>query len=160
MEPITTVLTGIALVKSSVEFIKSNIETVKDIGAIAGSIESLLNGEQEIQKERFGNKSVIAQTKDAASSVIDAKLAQEAMQEMKFLVDFRFGNGTWQMIVDERAKRLAEEREQAEEERKERIRRKMQFQKKLQFFLLSSMTGLLVISCGVGAIIYLTGGLN
>lgn len=160
MEPITTILTGIALVKSSVEFIKSNIETVKDISEIAGSIESLLNGEQEIQKERFGNKSVIAQTKDAASSVIDAKLAQEAMQEMKFLVDFRFGTGTWQMIVDERAKRLAEEREQAEEERKERIRRKAKFQKKLQFFLLSSMTGLLVISCGVGAIIYFTGGLN
>ena len=160
MEPITTVLTGIALVKSSVEFIKSNIETVKDIGEIAGSIESLLNGEQEIQKERFGNKSVIAQTKDAASSVIDAKLAQEAMQEMRFLVDFRFGTGTWQMIVDERTRRLAAEREQAEEERKERIRRKMQFQKKLQFFLLSSMVGLLVISCGVGAIIYFTGGLN
>jgi hypothetical protein len=153
MEPITTILTGIALVKSSVEFIK-------DISEIAGSIESLLNGEQEIQKERFGNKSVIAQTKDAASSVIDAKLAQEAMQEMKFLVDFRFGNGTWQMIVDERTRRLAAEREQAEEERKERIRRKMQFQKKLQFFLLSSMVGLLVISGGIGAIIYFTGGLN
>jgi hypothetical protein len=160
MEPITTILTGIALVKSSVEFIKSNIETVKDISEIAGSIESLLNGEQEIQKERFGNKSVIAQTKDAASSVIDAKLAQEAMQEMKFLVDFRFGNGTWQMIVDERTRRLAAEREQAEEERKERIRRKMQFQKRLQFFLLSSMTGLLVISGGIGAIVYFTGGLN
>ena len=160
MEPITTILTGIALVKSSVEFIKSNIETVKDISEIAGSIERLLNGEQEIQKERFGNKSVIAQTKDAASSVIDAKLAQEAMQEMKFLVDFRFGNGTWQMIVDERTRRLAAERELVEEERKERIRRKMQFQKRLQFFLLSSMTGLLVISGGIGAIVYFTGGLN
>jgi len=160
MEPITTVLTGIALVQKSVEFIKSNIETVNDIRDIASAVEGLLGGEQEIQKSRFADKSLIGQTKDAASSVIDAKLAQEAMQEMKFLVDMRFGTGTWQMIVDERSKRLADERQQAEEERKERLRKKMKFQKRLQFFLLSSMTGLLVISCGVGAIIYFTGGLN
>jgi hypothetical protein len=53
MEPITAVLTGIALVKQSVEFIKSNIETVKDIGEIVGAIDNLLDGEKQVQKERF-----------------------------------------------------------------------------------------------------------
>jgi CHASE3 domain sensor protein len=159
MEPITTVLTGIALVKSSVEFIKSNIETVKDIGEIAGSIESLLNGEQEIQKNRFTEKSILGQTKDAASSVIDAKLAQEAMQEMKFLVDFRFGTGTWQSIISERSRRLAQEREQMEQERKERIRKKANFQKNLQYILLFSGAGLLLVVGGMAVLVHLTGGL-
>ena len=159
MEPISTILTGIALVQKSVEFIKSNIETVNDIRDIAGAVEGLLGGEQEIQKNRFAEKSILGQTKDAASSVIDAKLAREAMQEMKFLVDMRFGSGTWQMIVDERTKRLAQERAQEEEERKERIRKKMLFQKRLQFFLLSSTSGLLLIIAAVGAVIYFTGGL-
>ena len=159
MEPISTILTGIALVQKSVEFIKSNIETVNDIRDIAGAVEGLLGGEQEIQKNRFAEKSILGQTKDAASSVIDAKLAREAMQEMRFLVDMRFGNGTWQMIVDERTKRLAQERAQEEEERKERIRKKMLFQKRLEFFLLSSTSGLLLIIAAVGAVIYFTGGL-
>ena len=159
MEPITTVLTGIALVKQSVEFIKSNIETVKDIGEIAGSIESLLNGEQEIQKNRFTEKSILGQTKDAASSVIDAKLAQEAMQEMKFLVDFRFGTGTWQSIISERSRRLAQEREQMEQERKERIRKKAKFQKNLQYILLFSGAGLLLVIGGMAVLVHLTGGL-
>ena len=159
MEPISTILTGIALVQKSVEFIKSNIETVNDIRDIAGAVEGLLGGEQEIQKNRFAEKSILGQTKDAASSVIDAKLAREAMQEMRFLVDMRFGAGTWQMIVDERTKRLAQERAQEEEERKERIRKKMLFQKRLEFFLLSSTSGLLLIIAAVGAVIYFTGGL-
>jgi hypothetical protein len=159
MEPITTVLTGIALVKQSVDFIKSNIETVKDIGQIAGSIEALLNGEQEIQKSRFSKKSIISQTKDAASSVIDAKLAQEAMQEMRFLVDFRFGVGTWQSIIDERARRLSEEREIAEEERKEKLRRKTKLKKTLQNIFLSSGIGILLIVGAMGGFIYLSGGL-
>ena len=32
MEPVSTALAGIALVKSSVDFIKGNLDTVKDIG--------------------------------------------------------------------------------------------------------------------------------
>lgn len=123
MEPITTVLTGIALVKQSVEFIKSNIETVKDIGEIAEAIDGLFAGEQQVQKERFGNKSIIASHKSVASDIIDAKLAQEKLYEMSMLIDLRFGNGTWQQIVNERAKRIQEEKAAiAEQKRKAQIK--------------------------------------
>ena len=37
MEPISTALAGIALVKQSVDFIKTHINTVQDIGQIAVS---------------------------------------------------------------------------------------------------------------------------
>ena len=42
--PIAEILAGIALVKSSVDFIKSNIQTAQDIGEIAGAIDGLFQG--------------------------------------------------------------------------------------------------------------------
>tara|TARA_R100001443_G_scaffold115534_2_gene133492 strand:- start:655 stop:1122 length:468 start_codon:yes stop_codon:yes gene_type:complete len=124
MEPISTTLAGIALVQKSVEFIKSNINTANDIKDIANAIDGMFAGEKQIQQKRFGNKSVIGQTKDVANSVIDSKLAQEQMYEMKKLINYRFGHGTWEQIVAERAKRLREEKEAIAEQK--RIARKKQ----------------------------------
>ena len=112
---IAETLAGIALVKSAVDGIKSAIGTAKDIGEIAGYVDHLFEGEKQIQQQRakksgvslgdqFGIKSV-------AQEVIDAKLAQEKMAEMKQLIDMRFGHGTWQGIIDERAKRIQEAKE-------------------------------------------------
>lgn len=129
MEPISTALTGIALFQKSVEFIKSNISTANDIRDIAGAIDGMFSGEKQIQQQRFGNKSIIGQTKDAASSVIDAKLAKEQMDEMRQLVDHRFGHGTWQEIINERAKRLKEEKAAiAEAKRQAMLKRKKQIE--------------------------------
>ena len=49
VEPISTALAGIALVKASVDGIKSALGTAKDISAIAGDIDALLNGQQQVQ---------------------------------------------------------------------------------------------------------------
>ena len=122
---IAETLAGIALVKSAVDGIKSAIGTAKDIGEIAGYVDHLFEGEKQIQYQRakksgisvgdqFGIKSV-------AQEVIDAKLAQEKMAEMKQLIDMRFGHGTWQGIIDERAKRIQEAKE-AELKRKREAR--------------------------------------
>lgn len=118
MDPLSTGLAGIALVQKSVELIKSNINTAKDIGDIAGAIDGLFAGEKQVQQERFGSKSVLGQTKDAAHSVIDAKLALEQMKEMQILVDNRFGYGTWRQIIAERQKRLREEKERIAEQKR------------------------------------------
>jgi len=108
-------LAGIALVKSAVDGIKSAIGTAKDVGEIAGHIDNLLTGEKQVQEQRarksgvslgdqFGIKSV-------AQEVIDARLAQESLNEMRTMVDLRFGPGTWQSIVDERARRIQQAKE-------------------------------------------------
>ena len=110
MDPISTGLAGMALVQKSVELIKSNISTANDIRDIAGAIDGLFAGEKQVQKERFGGQSVLGQTKDVAHSVIDAKLAQEQMQEISVMIDNRFGYGTWRQIVTERAKRIQDEK--------------------------------------------------
>jgi len=113
--PVAEILAGIALVKASVEFIKSNIDTAKDIGEIAGAIDGMFSGTEEVQKKR--NKKTGMGLKDqfgiqsVAQEMIDAKLAEEKMQEMRNLIDMRFGPGTWQKILDERQKRIVEEKE-------------------------------------------------
>ena len=128
MEPISTTLAGIALVQKSVEFIKSNISTANDIKDIASAIDGMFAGEKQIQQKRFGNKSIIGQTKDVANSVIDAKLAQEQMYEMKKLINYRFGHGTWEQIVAERAKRIREEKEAIAEQKRIARRKQKEFE--------------------------------
>ena len=84
--PVAEILAGIALVKSSVDFIKSNIQTAQDIGDIAGAIDGLFKGTEEVQKKR-GKKSGMG-LKDqfgiqsVAQEMIDAKLAEEKMQDL------------------------------------------------------------------------------
>jgi len=123
MEPISTALAGIALVKASVDGIKSALGTAKDIGAIANDIDALLNGQQQVQaasnkksglglSDQFGVQSV-------AKEMIDARLAAEHVAEIRRLTDHRFGAGTWQSILDERAKRIREAKEAQAKARRE-----------------------------------------
>ena len=58
MEPVTTALAGIALVKKSVDFIKRNIQTCQDIGQIMGHIDNAMNAEQQVIKARDKNYGV------------------------------------------------------------------------------------------------------
>lgn len=147
MEPISTALAGIALVKQSVEFIKTHIETVKDIGEISGAIDGLLNGEQQVQKDRFSSGSVMSQHKSAANSVIDAKLAAEQMAEIRNLVNLRFGSSTWQEILNERARRLQEEKEaEAERRRLAKIKAEEVQQAMLIGVIAVSIVGLIIAS--------------
>ena len=144
--PVAEIMAGIALVKASVEFIKSNIDTAKDIGEIAGAVDGLFRGQEEIEKKRskkagigvgdqFGIKSV-------AQEVIDAKIAQEAMQEMKNMINMRFGPNTWQEIVDLRAKRIQEERERVAQIRREKRAKEKEFEETLkQFGIVAAVVG-------------------
>ena len=145
MDPISGGLAGLALVQKSVEFIKSNINTVNDIRDIASTIDSAFAGEKQIQKERFGTKSVIGQHKDAASSVIDAKLAQEQLHELSVLIDNRFGFGTWRQIINERAKRIADEKEAVRAAKAKKKKEREQFQETLKI-LIMSVGGALIVA--------------
>jgi hypothetical protein len=123
---IAETLAGIALVKSSVEFIKGHIDTAKDIGEIAGAIDGLFRGHDEAQQAR--NKKSNATGLGAqfgvdtvAKEIIDAKLAAEQLAETARLVDFRFGHGTWASILAERQKRIQEQRELEAAAKRKRI---------------------------------------
>lgn len=153
--PIAEILTGIALVQQSVAFIKSNINTVQDIGQIATQIDDLFRGEKEAQQARnrkaggglgdqFGVDTV-------AKEIIDAKIAAEKLQEVATLVDMRFGPGTWKGIVAERAKRIQEAKEAAAAERRRKLQEAKEFEEMMKQIVL--VAGVVVMS--VGLFIYL-----
>jgi len=152
---IAEALAGIALVKSAVDGIKSAINTANDIGDIAKYVDSLLEGEKQVQQQRakksgvgigdqFGIESV-------AQEVIDARLAQESLNEMRTLVDMRFGPGTWQSIVDLRNKRIKEAKEAAAKAKREAMLRQQEMMDSIK---LAVSIGLMV-AAGVGFLIFL-----
>ena len=114
--PVAEILAGIALVKSSVDFIKSNIDTCKDIGELGSAIDNLLRGKDEVNKKQGKGPGVREQfdTAHIARETIDAKLAAEQLQEIASMIDFRFGHGTWRGMLEERARRMQEAKEQKE----------------------------------------------
>jgi|TARA_B100001094_G_C17977571_1_gene693580 nitrate reductase NapE component len=151
---IAETLAGISLLKASVDFIKSNINTAKDIGEIASAVDGLFRGHDEVQAERskkskmgvadqFGIKSV-------AQEMIDAKLAQEKMQEMKNMINMRFGPDTWQSIVDERAKRIQEAKEAALAARRQKQKEQAEL---IETIKMAAIIGITVIG-GFGALIW------
>jgi len=133
---IAETLAGIALVKQSVSFIKDQIDTCKDIGDIAGAIDKMFEGEQQIQKKRNKRSgfSDPFNTGNIARETIDAKLAQEQMQEIASLINMRFGPGTWQGIIAERAKRIQEAKEAELERRKEKARQQKELMEGVKLF--------------------------
>ena len=148
---IAETLAGISLVKASVDFIKSNIDTAKDIGEIASAVDGLFRGAAEVEKKRsrkagvgikdqFGIQSV-------AQEVIDARLAQEAMQEMKTMINMRFGPDTWQSIVDLRANRIQEEKERIDQAK--RLARQKQKETEEAIKQVAMIGGIIVIAVGL-----------
>lgn len=148
---IAEVLTGIALVQKSVEFIKGNISTVQDISQIAGQIDDLFRGEKEAQQAR--NKKAGGGLGDqfgvdtVAKEMIDAKIAAEKLQEVATLVDMRFGHGTWKGIVAERAKRIQEAKEAAAAERRKKLQEAKEFEETMKQIVL--VAGVLIMSIGM-----------
>jgi len=147
---IAETLAGIALVKSAVDGIKSAINTAKDVGEIAGYVDQLFEGEKQVQQKRaksaypgIGDQFGVS---NIASEVIDARLAQEKMQEMRNLIDLRFGPGTWQSIVDERARRIQAAKEAAAVERRKKIAEAKEFEETMKQVVL--VTSVLVIAIG------------
>jgi len=152
---IAETLAGIALVKSAVDGIKSAINTANDVGEIAGYIDQLFEGEKQVQQKRaknsgpgFGDQFGVS---TIASEVIDARLAQEKMQEMRNIVDLRFGPGTWQGIVDERARRIQAAKEAAAEERRKKILEAKEFEEAMKQVVLA----ISVLLATVGLFVFL-----
>jgi len=140
VEPVT-ILTGIALVKKSVDFIKGNIGTVQDIGDIIGHVDKALNGQQQVIKDRDSKNLDHFATENVAKEIIDAKLAQEQLYEMKQLIDHRFGHGTWAFILEERKRRIDKHKQAVKEAKAKKLKK----QKEMYDMVRMVMIGLAVI---------------
>ena len=152
---IAETLAGIALVKQSVDFIKSQINTAKDIGDIAGAVEGLFRGQDEVEKARNKKAGVGVGDqlgiKTVAQEVIDARLAAEAMQEMRNMIDMRFGPGTFKSILDLRSKKIKEQKEAEAEARRIQRRKQRETEETIRAAMIVGAT----IVCAVGLLVFL-----
>ena len=152
---IAETLAGIALVKSAVDGIKSTINTANDIGEIAKYVDNLLEGEKQVQQQRARNSGLglgdQLGIESVAQEVIDARIAQEKVNEMRTLVDLRFGPGTWQSIVDLRNKRIKELKEAQAKARREAMRRQQEMMESIK---LAAGVGI-IMAIGMGLLIFL-----
>ena len=153
---VAEILTGIALVQKSVEFIKSNIATANDIKDIAKQIDGFFEGEEQMNKKQGKGISLKEQfgIESTASDFIDRKLLEEKRAELKQLINMRFGPTAWDSILSERAERI----NQAKEAQKQaRIKAKKQQQEimdmlKWGFIIFFGIgVGLLLLVMGVKA---------
>ena len=152
MEPVTTALAGIALVRKSVDFIKSNIQTCQDIGQIMGHIDNAMNAEQQVIKDRDKKGADPFATENVAQEIIDAKIAREQLNEIRTLVNYRFGPNTWGEILAERKRRIDAKKEAIREAK----RKKAKQIKDIQDLFTYACYGLAVIGMlgAIGYVVY------
>jgi len=108
------ILTGIALVQKSVSFIKENISTINDISGIAKQIDGFFTGSDQMNKKKGKGMSIAQQfgsVESSANDFINMKLLEEQRNELRQLVNLRFGPTTWDEIIAERANRISEAKE-------------------------------------------------
>ena len=149
-EPVTAILTGIALVKKSVDFIKSNISTAQDIGDIVGHVDNALNGQQQAIKEREKKGADPFAVENVAQEVIDVKLAEERLYEMKQLIEARFGYGTWSLILDERKKRIDAKKEAIKKEKAKKLKKQQEIEEYIKYgFIIVAVILFIGVAVGV-----------
>ena len=111
---VAEILTGISLVSKSVEFIKKNISTVNDIKDIAKQIDGFFTGEEQMNKGQGKVMSIAEQfgsVESSANDFINRKLLEEKREELKFIINMRFGPTTWDQIIAERAAKINQAKE-------------------------------------------------
>ena len=155
--PIMEIMAGIALVKSSVDFIKSNLDTCKDIGEIGSAIDGLLRGKDEVDKKSnqrsLGFKEQF-DTAHIAREAIDAKIAAEQLQEISHMINLRFGPDTWREIMEERARRIQEQKEQQRLLRIQKAKEHKELMEQLKMIGLVTLSVLGIIAILIGTVWY------
>lgn len=144
---IAETMAGIALVKGAVDGIKSMINTANDVSDIAGYIDKLFEGEKQVQQKRNSKSGVdnFGGIGGVASEVIDARLAAEKLREVASMVDMRFGPGTWKTIVDERARRMKEQRELEAKARQAKLHKARQTEELFENILMAAAVVFIVV---------------
>ena len=155
--PIAEILAGISLVKASVDFIKSNLDTCKDIGEIGSAIDGLLRGKDEVDKKSNQRSLGVREQFDTAHiarEAIDQRLAAEQLQEISQMINLRFGPNTWREIMEERARRIQEQKEHVRQVAKQKAKEHKELMDQLKMIGIVTFSILVLIALFVGTIWY------
>ena len=174
---VAEVLAGIALVSSAVKGIKSTIDTAKDIRDIAGSLEDLLDGAEQVEKRnklaqhkkgkagqwqkflklKFQNVEDTGDgtsIQEVAAEVIEKKETEKQIRAMQILINKKFGPTTWADILIMRQQRIEELKKRKEKEKEleeERLIKKQALHKKI----LKETMNFMILAIIGGGIVYI-----
>tara|TARA_Y100000361_G_scaffold19723_1_gene15377 strand:- start:286 stop:918 length:633 start_codon:yes stop_codon:yes gene_type:complete len=153
VDPVTAgaaVLSGIKLVKQSVDFVKQQIQTCNDISELVGHIDKAMMGEQQIIKARDSKNVDHFAIDNVAKEVIDARLAREQLNEMKNLINLRFGPGTWEFILQERKKRIDAKKQAIKEAKAAKLKKQKEMYEMIRMgFIVLAVISFIAVAIGV-----------
>jgi len=153
VDPITAgaaVLSGFKLVKQSVDFVKQQIQTCNDISELVGHIDKAMMGEQQVIKARDSKNVDHFAVENVAQEVIDARLAREQLNEMKNLINLRFGPGTWEFILQERKKRIDAKKQAIKEAKAAKLKKQKEMYEMIRMgFIVLAVIGFIAVAIGV-----------
>ena len=153
VDPVTAgaaVLSGIKLVKQSVDFVKQQIQTCNDISELVGHIDKAMMGEQQVIKARDSKNVDHFAIENVAQEVIDARLAREQLNEMKNLINLRFGPGTWEFILQERKKRIDAKKQAIKEAKAAKLKKQKEMYEVIRMcFIVLAVISFIAVAIGV-----------
>ena len=152
MEPITTAVAAVTAASNAIAFIKARINDVQSVADISQQIGTLFDCQKKLNDERNKQASVgDISFKSSIDAVLESKKLQEQMNEIRTMINLRFGPDTWQEIVDLHNKKLREQKEAQAQARREAIRKAKEFEETLKTVLI--ITG--VIGVAVALFVFL-----
>ena len=127
VEPVTTIIGGLAAARSAINFLKENVDAFNDARTIGQQIGQILQGHDEFNKARYDSKmQVKLGIKDVAADMIEMKLQQEELYQLRLIVNNRFGSTFYDDILKERERRIHEQKEAIRKARAAQIKQRQE----------------------------------
>jgi hypothetical protein len=143
VEPISATLTGIALARQGFEFLKNAKEGVSDAQQIGQALTSIFEGHRQFNEKRY-SKSAIS-FGDVASEEIEYRNMLEDLDELRVLINRRYGHGTFEKIKQDYQERVREQKEQEKLERQEQIRKWAKYREWFQTVAIIVILSVLIV---------------
>jgi predicted CopG family antitoxin len=163
-------MAAIALAKAAVSGVKSVIDTCKDVSEISGQIDQMFHASEQIDK-KLGDKGKSAYNQylnsklkdgeeaggesfsDVAAEIIEKKQLEEQLDQMRKMLNRRFGADTWEDILE-----LREERQKTNKikrkKAKEKYLAKREHDRILYKKIFNGVWQTIVVSGAVGGLIW------
>ena len=155
MEPITTAVAAVAAASNAIAFIKARINDVQSVADISQQIGTLFDCQKKLNDERNKQASVgDISFKSSIDAVLESKKLQEQMNEIRTMINLRFGPDTWQEIVDLHNKKLREQKEAEKAARKEAARRAKEIEETIKATLL--ITAIIAVTVALFVFLFVT----
>ena len=149
VEPISATLTGIALARQGFEFLKNAKEGVSDAQQIGQALTSIFEGHRQFNEKRYSSNPI--KFGDVASEEIEYRQMLEDLDELRVLIDRRFGFGTFTKIKQEYQERVAAQKEQEKLDRQAHVRKMAKYR---EYFQTSAIIFILSVLLVVGVVVW------